>query len=343
MRIARCWMLVATVSLAGCGVQNLWRDETERFEAAQPLPAAIVQAKAKLDALVTRDSEAQESLQREYDSRRAVRAAKCLPGKLSVFDSPEDIRGKVRAACIESADEELRSWTQGARLKLLLTLPALRPLPAEPPKFIATTEAPAVYGMADAAPILVVARDRKLEVLDAGNGDTVYRDEALPERPVFLAPSPNGQVFAAGESSTVALRESATGEVLTTFTGYRAFAWLDATTGILTDVNFNQRTLFDGATGTLSQPKGMTTYTGTVVRVSKNPLRFIVPGFMKLGKFELTNKGGPKVRVIDQRDRPRTSGSNGSLLGTADGRHVVIAEAQSVICRPARSKRTTRY
>src|SRR5688500_843244 len=108
MRIARCWMLVVAVTLSGCGVQNLWRDETERFEEAQPLPAAIVQAKAKLDALVTQDTAAREPLQREYDSRRAVRATKCLPDKPYMFDTPDDIRGKVQAACMSSADEELR-------------------------------------------------------------------------------------------------------------------------------------------------------------------------------------------------------------------------------------------
>jgi hypothetical protein len=331
MRIARRWILVAAVTLSGCGIQNLWRDETERFEEAQPLPPAIVQAKAKLDALATHDTAAAEPLLREYDSRRAVRAAKCLPSRLSMFDGPDEIHRKVQKACIGSADEELRTWTQGARLRLLLTLPALRPLPAQAPKFIATTDAPAVYGMADAAPILVVARDRKLEVLDAGSGTTVYREEALSERPEFLAPSPNGQVFAAGESSSVVLRESATGEVLTTLTGYRTFAWLDATTGILTDVRINHRALFDGATGILSQPKGMATYTGTVVRVGKDPVTFIVPGFMKLAKFELTRDGGPQVRVIDEREGPRAGRANASSLGTADGRHVVTADAQSVI------------
>ena len=335
MRIARCWVLVAAVSLSGCGVQNLWRDETERFEEAQPLPASIVQAKAKLDALVTNDTAAGEALRREYDSRRAVRATKCLPGKPSMFDTPDDIRGKVQADCIGIADEELRAWTQGARLKLLLVSPALRPLPAEPPKFIATTEAPGVFGMSDASPIVVVARDRKLEVLDAGTGKTLYRDTALPERPAYVVPSPNGRVFAAVESSSVVVRESETGEVLAIYTGYRNFTWLDASTGLLTDVNFNQRALLDGTTGTLSQPKGMSAFTGTVARVSKDPLRFVIPGFMNLASFELTRENGPQIRLLEQRDRLKTSGSNGNLLATGDGRNVVIADARNIIIADA--------
>jgi hypothetical protein len=340
MRIARCWMLVVAVTLSGCGVQNLWRDETERFEEAQPLPAAIVQAKAKLDALVTQDTAAREPLQREYDSRRAVRATKCLPDKPSMFDTPDDIRGKVQAACMSSADEELRAWTAGARLKLLLTSPALRPLPAQTPKFIATTEAPVVFGMSEASPILVVARDRKLEVLDAGTGQTVYRDIALQERPTFVVPSPNGRVFAAVESSSVVLRESETGEVLASYTGYRNFTWLDATTGLLTDVNFNQRALFDGATGTISQPKGMSAFNGTVARVSADPLRFVIPGFMNLASFELTRESGPQIRLLEQRDRLKTGASNGNLLATGDGRHVVIADARYIIIADATSLAT---
>jgi len=337
MRMARSWMLVVAVTLSGCGVQNLWRDETERFEEAQPLPAAIVQAKAKLDALVAHDAAAREPLQREYDSRRTVRATKCLPGRLSMFDAPEDIRGKVRADCLSSADEELRAWTQGERLKLLLTLPALRPLPAEIPKLIATTEAPGVFGMSDASPILVVARDRKLEVLDAGSGQTVYRDTELPERPTFLVPSPNGRVFAAVESSSVVLRESETGEVLASYTGYRNFIWLDSTTGLLTDINFSQRALLDGTTGTLSQPKGMSAFNGTVARVSRDPLRFVIPGFMNLASFEMTREGGPQIRLLEQRDRLKTGASNGNLLATGDGRHVVIADASNIIIADATS------
>jgi hypothetical protein len=337
MRIARCWIWVAVVTLSGCGVQNLWRDETERFEEALPLPAVIVQAKAKVDALVSHDAVAREAFQREYDSRRAVRATKCLPDKPSMFDTPDDIRGKVQTACMDIADEELRAWTQGARLKLLLASPTLRPLPSETPKFIATTETPSVFGMSDASPILVVARDRKLEVLDAGTGRTVYRDTALPERPTILAPSPNGRVFAAIESSSVVLRESETGEVLANYTGYRNFVWLDATTGLLTDVNFNQRALFDGLTGTLSQPKGMSAFTGTVALVSKDPLRFVIPGFMNLASFEFTRQNGPQVRLLEQRDRLKTGASNGNLLATGDGRHVVIADARNIIVADATS------
>src|SRR5690348_3564880 len=103
-------MLVAAVALTGCGLQNLWRDETERFEEAQPLPATVVAAKAKLDALLANDAAAREPIQREFDSRRAVRATKCLPGKPSVFDTTSDIRRHVTAECIASADEELRAW-----------------------------------------------------------------------------------------------------------------------------------------------------------------------------------------------------------------------------------------
>lgn len=337
MRIARWWMLVASVALSGCGVQNLWRDETERFEEAQPLPAAIVQAKAKLDALVKPGTPAREPLQREYDSRRALRATKCLSRRLSMFDTPDDIKRKVSADCIRSADEELRAWTQGARLKSLLTSPPLRPLPAEVPKFIATTEAPGVFGMSDASPILVVARDRKLEVLDAGTGQTVYRDTALQERPNFVVPSPNGRVFAVVESSNVVLRESETGEVLANYTGYRNFTWLDSTTGLLTDINFSQRALLDGATGTLSQPKGMSAFNGTVARVGTDPLRFVITGFMNLASFELTRESGPQIRLLEQRDRLKTGASNGNLLATGDGRHVVIADARYIIVADATS------
>jgi hypothetical protein len=337
MRIARCWMLIVIVTLSGCGIRNLWRDETERFEEARPLPAAIVQAKAKLDALAGSDVAAQEALQREYDSRRAVRAAKCLPGKPSIFATADDIRAGVNPACMASADEELRAWTQGARLKALLTSPALRPLPATPPKLIATTETPGIFGMSDASPILVVARDRKLEVLDAGTGQTVFRDTALPERPAFVVPSPNGRVFAAVEASNVVLRESETGEVLANYTGYRNFVWLDSTTGLLTDVNFSQRALLDGTTGALSQPKGMSAFTGTVARVSSKPLRFVIPGFMNLASFELTRQGVPQIRLLEQRDRLRTGGSNGNLLATGDGRHVVIADAKYIIVADATS------
>lgn len=331
MRSARFLVWMALLPLTGCGVQNLWGDDTARFEEAFPLPAAVADARSKLDALVARDAAARDKWQREFDARRAVRALKCLPRKLSLFDDAADIRAKVDAACLTGADEELRAWTQGSRLKVLLTMPPLRPLPSELPKFIATTDVPSVYGMADAAPILVVARDRKLEVIDAGNDQTIYRDEGLTERPNFLAPSPNGRVFVMGEGSSVVLRESESGEVLASFAGYRAFTWLDSTTGLLTDVNFNQRALLDGTTGTVLQPKGMTTYTGTVVRVNANPVRFIIPGFMRLAKFELSHDAGPQIRVLEQRDRPRTGGQNGSLLGTPDGKHVVIADAQSIV------------
>jgi hypothetical protein len=329
--MARGWLWIAVLPLAGCGVRNLWLDDTARIEAAWPLPAAVEQSRLKLEALVANDSAAHDKWRREFESRRDLRALKCLSARLSLFDDDDDIRRKVDSSCLKAADAELQAWTQGSRLGILLTLPALRPVPTELPKFIATTDVPDVFGMADAAPIIVVARNRKLEVLDAGSGQTIFRDEALAERPGFLAPSPNGRVFSAGEGSSVVLRESESGDVLATFTGYRGFAWLDATTGIFTDVNLNQRALFDGATGTLSQPKGMTTYTGTVVRVGENPARYVVPGYMRLAKFELSHEGGPQIRMLEQRDRPPTGGQNGSLLGTPDGRHVVIADPRSIV------------
>lgn len=337
MRAARMLVWVAMLPLVGCGLQNFWRDGTTRFEAALPLPATVNEAHLKLDKLVAGDSATREKWQREFDGRRALRALKCLSSKLSVFDDENDIRRKVDSACLKSADEELRAWALSTRLRVLVFMPPLRPLPAEPPTFIATTDVPSVYGMADAAPILVVARDRKLEVLDAGNDQTIYRDEALGERPNFLAPSPNGRVFAAGEGSSVVLRESESGEVLATYTGYRTFAWLDAGTGILTEVTSSQRALFDGATGTLSQPKGMATFTGRIVRISANPARYVVPGFMRLAKFELKHDDGPKIQMLDQRDRPRTGGENGSLLGTPDGGHVIIADPQAVMVADAQT------
>jgi hypothetical protein len=337
MRWKRLLAGMAALPLAGCGVQNLWRDNTARFEAALPLSPAINEARLKLEMLLADDATLRGQWQREFDARRGLRALKCLSASLSLFDDERNIRGKVDTACLKAADEELRTWTQGARLRILLTMAPLRPLPAELPEFITTTDVPGVYGMADGAPIVVVARDRKLEVLDAGNSQTIYRDEALGERLNFLAPSPNGRVFAAGEASSVVMRESETGEVLATYTGYRTFAWLDAVTGILTAVNFNQRALFDGTTATLSEPKGMTTYTGTVVRVSDQPARYIVPGYMRLAKFELRRDGGPQIHMLDQRDRPRTSGENGSLLGTLDGGHVIIADAQAVVVADTRT------
>ncbi len=272
MRIAHCMVLAAGMMLGGCGVQNLWRDGTRSLRRGSAVARRDRAGRKRSSIRWSRAMRPPGRLQREYDNRRALRALKCLLDKPSMFESAADIRKKVEPACLGAAGRGAARWAQGARLRILLTLPALRPLPAEPPKFIATTDVPSVYGMADAAPILVVARDRKLEVLDAGNGQTLYRDAALPERPIFLAPLAQrsrlrGARVRERRAARVRDRRSARHSHRLTARSHGSTRLPPSSP---TSTSTSVRCL-TAPRGRFRSPKGMTTYTGTIVRVA--PLR----------------------------------------------------------------------
>jgi hypothetical protein len=309
---------------AGCDVRNFWRDDVARINAAIPLKDSVTRAKSSLDEMLANDSALKERLQREFVSRLEVRAMQCVKEDLSVWDSGEDIRAKLNKACMDGADDQLRDWVQAARLRVLVGMPPLRPVPASPPALIATANVSSVVGAAAEAPIMAIASRRRFEVLDAATGKTLHLEQELPAAPYFLEISPNGRVIAMDEQGSVILRDATNGEVLARYPGQRKLVWLDSSAALLTSQDLNTRSLLDLHTGTMAPAQGLSVFPGTIAQISRKPPRFAAANLHRIIKFELrSDESGAQIVVLEQRDAPVPSASNGSLTATFDGKHVV--------------------
>jgi hypothetical protein len=217
-RFACAAALAVALSLSGCSSQTA----EERINAAVPPGAELLAAKDAVDKLDP-GGDAADDFERAYQAQLKIRAIQCGHGlEPSAFTTEEALRDQLEdKACFVAFDHTLATWLGQRRIGRLLAAPALRPLPATPPRLVQAAGFITEVAFAEKAGIAVVQSSRKYQVLDIATGATLATGEN--DGSPSLSLSPNGRMFLTGRDNVAEVRDSQSGELLASYPDVRPY------------------------------------------------------------------------------------------------------------------------
>lgn len=233
------WMVAGVFALAVAGAAG-WARSAGRFDAAADrinaaieLQPALQEARRRLDAELQAAPQDRPRIEAELRQALVERVALCAPA--GYVPSRWHTLGRIRQdarnpLCYAGKDAELQQWVGLQRMRLALRLPALVPVPAEPPARVALAHHHKADFARRAAVVAVSTFDGALTVLDALGGKTLLNlPDAKTQHGFDL--SANGRVLfdhavLQKEGRPLRVRLVETGEVLATFDNVFTHAWL---------------------------------------------------------------------------------------------------------------------
>lgn len=160
-RIRACAALVVLgLGLAGCDAVDRLRSVDVRVNKAVPPDVEVEVARQRLMSEIGSDDARREATSRGFAEQLRLRGLTCLrPGtNLGFGTSTAEIADQiVDRACLRARDQVVLRWIGLQRVRLALAKPPLRPVPANPPKYIATTSPIAWADFADRAGVALVS------------------------------------------------------------------------------------------------------------------------------------------------------------------------------------------
>jgi len=322
-------LCTSVLMLSGCGIGKSTED---RINAAFPVGADIVAAKASVDAYAKAQSMDAKSVDDGYDAHMNARAHECAHGyQPSLFAGAASIQDDLTDKdCFAKADAKLQDWIARKRIGMLLASRPLRPLPDVSPSIILAGANITQADFAERAGVMLVQEPGKYEVIDIGKGLTIAHGDI--DYSAARALSPNGRLFVVKKGSDVEIRESETGAVLLALPRIEAvdFHWFDDIGAILKpgwipdqeDGRQEGPVFFDFVSATQTSIPMVSSPVNEVIPLPGNRMHVAILAAYKIGDVELTrSKTGWDAKVLSELKLPQPATWAGGTSGfTADGR-----------------------
>jgi hypothetical protein len=312
------------LSLSACG--GLDKSVEERINAALPPPAAVLDAKAKLLAEAAAPKLG-DAIETDFAARMKARALECSHGYTpSALSSDAGVREELKdKACFDAADRKLMDWLNQRRVGLLLSAPALRPIPANPPKQYTAGESISGVRYAEQAGVALLQGLKRTELVDLNDGRILRGWDGAGG-----GLSPNGRLYVGGKDAGTELYASEDGSLLARFDRVQPheFHWLGQAGAVFMQQREGEapRLVFvDFASGEQSSlPFGAYKLNGVVARAGMTD-RYLLLGNDRVGELALTHSAqGWHAGLMSERI---LSGAEpwhaGASVRTVDGKYLV--------------------
>lgn len=242
----------STASVAGA-------DLAGQVNAAIPLSsraqAALTEARHRV-----RDKAVLAGIESQLRLKMQLRALTCIQSLgIGAGLSSQQLHDRYGGdPCFAKQDDDIAGWLGIRTVGYVLTLPALRPLPAAAPQSITDSVAPIKHVFfAAQAGVALVESQKDTEVIDLARG-TPISSQFSPGGPL-AAISPNGRVYIAHDySSPGRLRfyDSEDGALLADpswyeYAGICGYPWLDQQTTLTMDLGAQSPSIYDLGSGAI--------------------------------------------------------------------------------------------
>lgn len=321
--------LLLLACLPGCYSHSL--DSQGRANGIFALPDEVLKAHGILKEQLA--GSAKQRFEQEWERRLTLRALSCAKNyDPSRHASLDEERGKLNdRTCFREQDESIGQWLVLLRVGLELAKPALRPVPAAAPRFIASEERLNGGAFAQEAGVAALAgANRTLQVVDLGSGQRILKDKLTDNAKVQI--SFNGRIVMSNKGSQqISFRNAENGDEIGQLSGISngALVWLDRERAVYSrEINKRQRALLvnfrDGSETELPHSRVMAAFS-----VPNSPGQYILYTDKGMSKMEVTSRdGNTAVAIVGEDQRAYNNWGRAPLAQTADGRFLV-APAQA--------------
>lgn len=328
--IAAAVLLTAgALALGGCGIG---KSVEQRINAAQPVAAEVLSAKAALDEAAKAQSLDARAIDADYEVRMTSRADLCAHDYRPSFIATtthvhEALTDKT---CFANADDALQRWLMWRRIGLLLAAPPLRPIPQLPPTVILASAPIEQAGFAKGAGVAIIQTAQHWEAIDLGNGATIAHGQADSIAPGSV--SPNGRVFLARIGDDAQAIDTASGKTLGTIprVDAAAIAWAGVA-GVFykpawmpgrRDSQQLGPVFVDAVAGTQTPIAMASGAVSHAIALPGSDQRYALMAETRLAVVRLVSKGDHRVAVVlsEREAPPSTTWATSHADLTADGR-----------------------
>lgn len=321
--------LLLLACLPGCHSHSL--DSQGRANGIFALPDEVLKAHGILKEQLA--GSAKQRFEQEWERRLTLRALTCAKNyDPSRHASLDEERGKLNdRTCFREQDESIGQWLVLLRVGLELAKPALRPVPAAAPRFIASEERLNGGAFAQEAGVAALAgANRTLQVVDLGSGQRILKDKLTDNAKVQI--SFNGRIVMSNKGSQqISFRNAENGDEIGQLSGISngALVWLDRERAVYSrEINKRQRALLvnfrDGSETELPHSRVMAAFS-----VPNSPGQYILYTDKGMSKMEVSSRdGNTAVAIVGEDQRAYNNWGRAPLAQTADGRFLV-APAQA--------------
>lgn len=310
--------------LSGCGQTTApWATPENKINAAFPVSEKV---RVTRDFLLQNTGDKQRKfLETQLDNRMKLRALNCAKGYSPTWlTSTSDIRKSLSALpCFSAADEQLVQWLGLMRVGVTLAMPALRPIPANPPTFIVGDTFITSARFAKSAGVGLIESQKTISIVEMESSKVLFVEPKSNTIGIGEL-SPNGRIFLTSSQQPRVLyfRDSENGDVIAELpmAGIE-FTWLDNATAAYPEQTVKQPYLVDFNTGEMIEVKGIAGGSFRAVAVADTANQYAFFSHTKVAKIEyLRDQAEPTVKLIAEQSLP-----NGGTcsISTVVGKRVV--------------------
>lgn len=325
--------LALVLTLAGCDEFSFGPEA--KINAAIPLsPELVSQKNALLNELA---SSKRGAFNTEWGRRMKLRALTCAKGfSPAWYATSASTREKLTDhACFQEHDNDIAKWIGYQRIGILLAKPALKPIPANPTKFLVGEESIKGFSFASEAGVAMLGTSKETTlIVDLQSGQILYRNNTGGGD--IGGFSPNGRMMTVADKahSHVKVFNTETGEEIGKIQKTREWKlyWLGNEGAIYVKDGEFKTFLMDFATGTESELGAIRGEVNGVFRVPGEKNKFVIGTYDTVVKAEISRSDGRlKLDILNEQKLEGRAWSRNLTGQTADYRFLFNGEQSGLV------------
>ncbi len=325
-------IVIITALLGSKSLRDFIRSPESKINNAVPISEKLRLVKTAV--FETSSSPQWKEIEEELEARMKIRALYCAKGYSPAFYvTMENVKKNLTDLnCFADTDNDIAYWLGLRRVGILLSKPALKPIPTFFPSFIVADNVIENITFAGNAGVAMLETAQELQIVDIDSQKSILRE--LKGSSVISSITPNGRLFITGETNRLKIRETESGAVIAELNGIRPqeFHWLDGMTALYNKIGSEKTFLMDFSTGKEIPVQAINKHVTRVARMPQTTNQFAAFSAKGITKIELLHTPtGVEAKLLDEKHDTAFSTESHASGITSDGFHYFHAGRQITI------------